>query len=110
MIVKAPVFGRQKCGDDAFRDGADGNENSPLAGKLRNQRAVMRMNARHDGWLVFGETLVIRQIFRLLRNINADSGRSRHEDKHERAKTEPKKTQEQAFAALALLLGRGRWR
>ena len=62
VLVEAPVLGRQEGCDDALGDGVDGHEDAPLARVLGDQRAVVRMDARHHRRLVLGEALVVGQI------------------------------------------------
>ena len=62
MLVEALVFGGQKRIDQALRDGATRHINAPLTRELADKLAIICMDSRQHGRLVFGEPLVVRQI------------------------------------------------
>ena len=59
MLIEALVLCRQERGNDALGHRIDGHEDAPLAGVLGDQRAVVRVDARHHGWLILRQAFVI---------------------------------------------------
>ncbi len=81
--VEVLVLGGEEGVDQLARDRPDGQVEPALAGVFRDQRAVGRMDAAHDGRLVLRQLSVIRQVLR----IDGVSGREhpRADQEHEEA-------------------------
>ena len=105
VLVEALVLGRKERRDDALRNRVDGHEDAPLARVLGDQRAVMRMDARHDRRLVLGEALVVGQVLRHAPQHEAGGCGADQEQDDERAKAEAEEAQEQALAPPLRLRG-----
>ena len=101
VLVEALVLSRKEGGDDALGNGVDGHEDAPLARVLGDQRAVVRVDARHDRRLVLRQALVVGKILRGLPQQVA--GSARRADEHDAGGREPEaqEAQEQALAPLA---------
>ncbi len=96
MLVEALVFGGQKRIDQALRDGATRHINAPLTRELGDKLAIICMDSRQHGRLVFGEPLVVRQI---LGDLPKDETHStRPGEKHDEADRdhETKETSQEA--------------
>ena len=96
MLVEALVFGGQKRIDQALRDGATRHINAPLTRELGDKLAIICMDSRQHGRLVFGEPLVVRQV---LGDLPEDETHStRPGEKHDEADRdhETKETSQEA--------------
>ena len=63
MAKEVLVLGRQEGVDNTLGHRVEGDEYAPLAGEFGNQAAVGGVDARHHGRLVFGEHLIVGQVF-----------------------------------------------
>ena len=64
MVEEALVLSREVSGNERLRHSVDRHEDAPLVRVFRNEGTVVRMDARHHGWLVLGEAVVARQVVR----------------------------------------------
>ena len=101
VLVEALVLSRKEGGDDALGNGVDGHEDAPLARVLGDQRAVVRVNARHDRRLVLRQALVVGKILRGLPQQVTGSARRADEQNAGGSEPEAQEAQEQALAPLA---------
>ena len=62
MLVEALVLSGEKRLDQALGDGATRHIDAPLARELGDKFAIVCMDSRQHGRLVFGEPLVVRQV------------------------------------------------
>ena len=62
MLVEALVFGGENASISALGNGGTRHINAPLTRELGDKLAIICMDARQHGRLVFGEPLVVRQI------------------------------------------------
>ena len=62
MLVEALVFSREKRIDQALGDCGTRHINAPLTRELGDKLAIICMDSRQHGRLVFGEPLVVRQV------------------------------------------------
>ena len=62
MLVEALVLSGEKRIYQALGDGATRHINAPLTRELGDKLAIVCMDSRQHGRLVFGEPLVVRQV------------------------------------------------
>ena len=62
MLVEALVLSGEKRLNQALGDGATRHIDAPLARELGNKLAIICMDSRQHGRLIFGEPLVVRQV------------------------------------------------
>ena len=106
VFVEAPVLGRKERRDEALGDRVDRHEDAPLARVLGDERAVVRVDARHHRRLVLREALVAGEVLRDLPQQEAGGRREAEEPNDKRRKSKAEEAQEKASTPPALARGR----
>ena len=108
MLEEALVLGREVGADEQLRYRIDGDEDAPFLGVFGDQRAVVRMDARHHRRFIRVEDLVARQVRRYAPQHVAAHGRAGDEQHDACREAESEEAQQEAAAAAFRLALDGR--
>jgi hypothetical protein len=96
MLVEVLVFGGEERVDDQLRNRLDRQIEAALLGVFAEQRAIRRVDARHDRRLVILKLRIVRQVLGEMPDRAGDAGNAHEEHDGSGGKQETKKPDEQA--------------